>query len=121
MAKNDKFQYSLRMNKELYEEIRLMSKLTRSTMSSFMLTAIRMHAIRKRRKLQRSLTESLKILDEYAKRDPEYTEAIEKIADAEVSSAVNPIEGVFYDVREDEDKEPHAVNSSALEEFLENA
>ena len=119
MAAKDQVQYSLRMNQELYDEVRTISKLSSSTLSKFILTAIRTHTIRKRKNLQRSLTESLRILQEYAKQDPEFNEAIKRVADAEVSGDASPIEGKFYDVREA--KKQHAVDSHSLEEFLDNA
>ena len=119
MAVKDQVQYSLRMNRDLYDEVQTICKLASSTMSKFIVTAVRSYAIRKRRKLQRSLTESLRILQEYANSDPKFNEAIKRVADAEVSGDVSPIEGKFYDVREG--RKGHAVDSSSLEEILENA
>ncbi len=118
-AAKDQVQYPLRMNRELYDEVKTISELSNSTMSKFILTAIRAYAARKRRKLQRSLTESLRILQEYSQKDPELKEAIESFAAAETSGDASPIEGKFFDVRER--KNSQSVDSELLEEFLENA
>lgn len=115
----DQVQYSLRMKRELYDEVKIISELSKSTMSKFILAAIRSHTARRRRKLQRSLTDSLRILQEYAKKDPEFKEAIQSFADAETSGDASPIEGRFFDVRER--KKVQSVDSESLEEFLENA
>lgn len=119
MAAKDQVQYSLRMKRELYDEVKTVSELSNSTMSKFILAAIRAYTTLRRKKLQRSLNESLRILQGYAKKDPEFKEAIQSIADADTSGEVNSMEGKFYDTRTG--KGEQSVNSELLEEFLDNA
>ena len=73
------------------------------------------------KKSQRSLKESLRILQEYAKRDPEYKEAIDQFANAETSGDVSPIEGEFFDVRDRKKEKKGSVHAEQLEELLKNA
>ncbi len=119
MAAKDQVQYSLQMKRELYDEVKTVSELSNSTMSKFILAAIRAYTTLRRRKLQRSLVKSQRILQVCAKSDPEFKEAIQRFADAEISGEANPIEGKFYDARKGKGKQ--SVNSELLEDFLENA
>ena len=99
MATKDQVQYSLRMQSELYEEVKTLSKLSNSTMSKFILSAIEEHVVESRKRLKRSLSENLEILNRYSARDPDYRDAIDKVVDGEVSSSASAAVEQFYDTR----------------------
>lgn len=120
MAGEDQVQYPLRIDKDLYEEVRTISKLSNMPISKFILAAIERHAVRQRKELQRSLSETLEVLKQYAAKDPEFTDAIDKVADAEMDEGATRVEGKLFDVREGI-KEDAKVDTKSLEEFLENA
>lgn len=115
----DQLQYSLRMDRALADEVKTICALLKLPKSKFILDAIRAYVARERPKVQRSLTESLRVLQGYAKRDPEFKDAIKSIADAETSRDVEPEEGKYFDVRERQKSQ--SVGAKSLEEFLENA
>lgn len=133
MTSDEKVQYSLRMDRQLYEQIQTISRLKKSPMSRILLSAIEDHVRQQTRTLQQQLMADLDSLRKYAQDDPTFESAIAAVADAETDAAADSMEGKIFVTDSAEatgrQKPVHAespagsaaVDAQALEGFLENA
>ncbi|GAB5439869.1 MAG: hypothetical protein Fues2KO_02180 [Fuerstiella sp.] len=125
MAADDKVKYSLRMDRELYEQIQTLSKLKRSPISKILLTAIEEHAQKQTFAVQQQLVDDLATLQKYVQDDPTFERAIAKIAVAEATGGSDATEGHMYLKQsarlESAGEKSNQADAEVLEGFLENA
>ena len=102
------------MEAALHYEVKLVSQLSNRSMNSVIVDALQTYLPAQRQALQQDLEATLKLLEQYAERDPDFDNAIDRVALAEANFD-DPLEGTVVRLR---DREP-AVEADPVAEELE--
>lgn len=91
--------FTTRFQSELYEELQALTKLRRTSINQFVVTAVQNHLRATRHDLLRQYTKTVERLKGYAENDPDFEQAIAVFADAE-AAVEDPLEGKVVDPRQ---------------------
>lgn len=86
--------FTARFDPELYEELRSIANLRGDSINSFVVAAVKARLRTSRRQLLERYQDKIEKLEAYADRDPNFEDAIQAFADAEMD-AEDPAEGTI--------------------------